>query len=500
MSAWDVIRHEFEDPPHPGVPALAGATRRSCRSTCRGSGQLAYSIVFGRQRRSWTLPRGGSGALTDALVRVHRGPRRHRALRPARGAAAGRGRALRGRRDRGRRALPRLRGRRLDDPRQAPARDGAGRRVATSFRYGVETFDVGVSGDRRLHGDDRAAGVRDGGRAAQRGVRRARRLAAGRHRLRARAARRPLRRRRRRGCSSRRRRSSIPRARPRATTRSSSSARSRGSAGARDGPRAQGPAGRAPARARPRRRAELHGRRDPRVARQGPEDIEAPNRAHDPRDVPRRRPHAPAERRAAPGAGLGASTGCRSPASTRPAARRTRAARSPARPGRNAAIGAARRISDSTSRRWCPVPDARVQAAIDHWAPRFMHERRRLQRLPDARRRASSAGTTGSTRGARPAEEHVELRRGRARRRASAHRRRGVRCAPPSAYHFAQVRLGGRRRAQPRGDRPGGRRRSTPRTRCSTRRPSGSRRRSTAAASSATCAGRATSSGRRSSC
>ena len=34
-----------------------------------GSGQLASSIVFGRQRRSWTLPRGGSGALTDALVR-----------------------------------------------------------------------------------------------------------------------------------------------------------------------------------------------------------------------------------------------------------------------------------------------------------------------------------------------------------------------------------------------------------------------------------------------
>jgi phytoene dehydrogenase-like protein len=33
-----------------------------------GSGPLAYSIVFGRQRRSWTLPRGGSGRLTDALV------------------------------------------------------------------------------------------------------------------------------------------------------------------------------------------------------------------------------------------------------------------------------------------------------------------------------------------------------------------------------------------------------------------------------------------------
>ena len=33
-----------------------------------GSGPLAYSIVFGRQRRGWTIPRGGSGQLTEALV------------------------------------------------------------------------------------------------------------------------------------------------------------------------------------------------------------------------------------------------------------------------------------------------------------------------------------------------------------------------------------------------------------------------------------------------
>ena len=29
----------------------------------------AYSIIFGRQGRSWSVPRGGSGALTDALTR-----------------------------------------------------------------------------------------------------------------------------------------------------------------------------------------------------------------------------------------------------------------------------------------------------------------------------------------------------------------------------------------------------------------------------------------------
>jgi phytoene dehydrogenase-like protein len=35
-----------------------------------GSGPLAYSLVFGRQRRSWTIPRGGSGELARALVEV----------------------------------------------------------------------------------------------------------------------------------------------------------------------------------------------------------------------------------------------------------------------------------------------------------------------------------------------------------------------------------------------------------------------------------------------
>ncbi|MGH8573647.1 MAG: phytoene desaturase family protein, partial [Gammaproteobacteria bacterium] len=34
-----------------------------------GSGTNAYSIVFGRQRRRWSIPRGGSGALTEALTR-----------------------------------------------------------------------------------------------------------------------------------------------------------------------------------------------------------------------------------------------------------------------------------------------------------------------------------------------------------------------------------------------------------------------------------------------
>ena len=67
LSAWDVVRHEFEDP-HIQAFLLWQAYQTLVPIDAPGSGPLAYSIVFGRQRRSWTLPRGGSGRLTDALV------------------------------------------------------------------------------------------------------------------------------------------------------------------------------------------------------------------------------------------------------------------------------------------------------------------------------------------------------------------------------------------------------------------------------------------------
>jgi phytoene dehydrogenase-like protein len=67
MSAWDVIRHEFEDP-HIQAFLLWQAYQTLVPVDSDGSGQLAYSLVFGRQRRSWTIPRGGSGRLADALV------------------------------------------------------------------------------------------------------------------------------------------------------------------------------------------------------------------------------------------------------------------------------------------------------------------------------------------------------------------------------------------------------------------------------------------------
>jgi phytoene dehydrogenase-like protein len=69
MSAWDVIRHTYESE-HVRSFMLWQAFQTLVPLDAAGSGPLAYSIVFGRQRRSWTIPRGGSGQLTEALVRV----------------------------------------------------------------------------------------------------------------------------------------------------------------------------------------------------------------------------------------------------------------------------------------------------------------------------------------------------------------------------------------------------------------------------------------------
>ena len=55
-------------PARAGVHALAGLPDARARWTRRAPGVNAYSIVFGRQGRGWSVPRGGSGALTDALT------------------------------------------------------------------------------------------------------------------------------------------------------------------------------------------------------------------------------------------------------------------------------------------------------------------------------------------------------------------------------------------------------------------------------------------------
>jgi phytoene dehydrogenase-like protein len=69
MSAWDVIRAEFEDP-HVRAFMLWMSLMTVQPPDRPGTGPLAYSLVYGRQQHSWTLPRGGSAALPLALARL----------------------------------------------------------------------------------------------------------------------------------------------------------------------------------------------------------------------------------------------------------------------------------------------------------------------------------------------------------------------------------------------------------------------------------------------
>ena len=65
-SAWDVIRCSYESP-YVQSYLLWQAYQTAQAVDSPGSGLLAYSIVAGRQERSWSLPRGGSGELARAL-------------------------------------------------------------------------------------------------------------------------------------------------------------------------------------------------------------------------------------------------------------------------------------------------------------------------------------------------------------------------------------------------------------------------------------------------
>jgi len=68
ITVWDIVRREFQSR-HVQAYLLWQAFQTLVPVDAAGSGTLAYSIVFGRQRRSWTIPVGGSGSLTNALVR-----------------------------------------------------------------------------------------------------------------------------------------------------------------------------------------------------------------------------------------------------------------------------------------------------------------------------------------------------------------------------------------------------------------------------------------------
>ncbi len=68
MSGWEIIRGNFEDW-HTRAFMLWMAFMTMQPPERPGTGPLAYSLAFGRQQDSWVLPRGGSGALPQALVR-----------------------------------------------------------------------------------------------------------------------------------------------------------------------------------------------------------------------------------------------------------------------------------------------------------------------------------------------------------------------------------------------------------------------------------------------
>lgn len=144
MSAWDVIRHQFEDP-HVRRFMLWMAFQTAQPLDSAGSGLLAYSLVYGRQQQSWVLPRGGSATLPQALVR----------LLEAHGASfACRRRVVRLIVEGGR-----CRGVETDDGERYLAREAVLSSIhvrplldmappdewGEDFRYGVETFDPGLS-------------------------------------------------------------------------------------------------------------------------------------------------------------------------------------------------------------------------------------------------------------------------------------------------------------------------------------------------------------------
>ncbi|HEX9905487.1 MAG TPA: NAD(P)/FAD-dependent oxidoreductase [Propylenella sp.] len=69
LSAWDVIRHRFESE-HIRAFMLWMAFMTMVPPDQPMSGRLAFSLVAGRQRWSWAVPKGGSSALPNALARL----------------------------------------------------------------------------------------------------------------------------------------------------------------------------------------------------------------------------------------------------------------------------------------------------------------------------------------------------------------------------------------------------------------------------------------------
>ncbi|HEX9854222.1 MAG TPA: NAD(P)/FAD-dependent oxidoreductase [Acidimicrobiia bacterium] len=68
-SAADIVNRHFEHP-HTRAFMMWMSLMTMQPPQRAGTGQLAYSLAFGRQRHSWIVPRGGSGQLPAALGRI----------------------------------------------------------------------------------------------------------------------------------------------------------------------------------------------------------------------------------------------------------------------------------------------------------------------------------------------------------------------------------------------------------------------------------------------
>jgi len=69
MSAWEIIRDTFEEE-HCRAFMVWMAYQTVEPPEAAATGRLAYAICAGRQRWSWTTPKGGSGKLTQALAHL----------------------------------------------------------------------------------------------------------------------------------------------------------------------------------------------------------------------------------------------------------------------------------------------------------------------------------------------------------------------------------------------------------------------------------------------
>ena len=133
QSAWEIIRDNFEDD-HSRCFMLWMAFQTVTPPEWPMTGRNAYSLAWGRQRWSWCIPKGGSGVLTEILVRLiedHGGVALTNKMvqRPDR-----RERPMRRRRMRRRLVLSRRQGGALDHPHQAPDRHGAARGLGRRLR------------------------------------------------------------------------------------------------------------------------------------------------------------------------------------------------------------------------------------------------------------------------------------------------------------------------------------------------------------------------------